>query len=84
MNNDVTGKDMNPEEKDDKLETLLIFETEKEDEVRLRDDLVMPTANTDYGICLECGDQIPKSLLDDHPDSKFCPECRDKMGNHTD
>ena len=73
------GDDADLAESSYEQEMSFYFKTRGQDELRMIDDAIIRIESGEYGICAECGADIPKKRLEVLPYSLYCVECQDKV-----
>lgn len=73
------GDDADLAESDYEQEMSFYFKTRAQDEVRHIDEALTRIEQGEYGICAECGEDIPKKRLDAQPYSIYCVECQERL-----
>ena len=52
--------------------------SEEADVLEMIDEALQRLEDSEYGICLDCGEQIPRKRLEAKPYAKFCTKCKSK------
>lgn len=73
------GDDADLAEADHEQEMSLFFKNRGQDELRQIDEALERIRHGDYGVCEECGEDIPKKRLEVQPYSLLCVECQEKI-----
>ena len=59
--------------------------SEEVDVLEMIDEALQRLEDSEYGICLDCGEQIPRKRLEAKPYAKYCVKCksrREQMDDH--
>ncbi|MGK7346215.1 MAG: TraR/DksA family transcriptional regulator [Candidatus Nitrospinota bacterium M3_3B_026] len=73
------GDDVDIAEADYEQEMSFYFKSRGEGELRKITDALARMDKGEYGVCVECGEDIPKKRLTVLPYSSLCVECQEKM-----
>ncbi|MBI5814003.1 MAG: TraR/DksA family transcriptional regulator [Nitrospinae bacterium] len=73
------GDDADLAESSYEQEMSFTLKTRGQDELRQIDEAIARIDNGEYGICAECGGDIPKKRLEVLPYSLYCVDCQDKV-----
>lgn len=73
------GDDVDIAEADYEQEMSFYFKSRGEGELRKINDALARMDKGEYGVCVECGEDIPKKRLMAQPYSSLCVECQEKM-----
>ncbi|MBI4666113.1 MAG: TraR/DksA family transcriptional regulator [Nitrospinae bacterium] len=73
------GDDADMAESSYEQEMSFYLKTRGQDELRQIDDALDRIENGEYGVCAECGAEIPKKRLEVQPFSIHCVQCQEKM-----
>ncbi len=73
------GDDVDIAEVDTERELSFMLKNKGQDELRLIDEALDRIAEGDYGVCGECGEDIPKKRLEALPYSLHCVSCQEQI-----
>lgn len=73
------GDDMDLAEADAEQEISFFLKSKAQDEIRLIDEALERIDQKEYGICAECGEDIPQKRLKVQPYTIYCVDCLNEM-----
>ena len=73
------GDDVDIAEADYEQELSFQLKTRGQDELRRIDEALARMEQGEYGVCAECGEDIPKKRLEAQPYSILCVECQELL-----
>lgn len=73
------GDDMDLAEADYEQEISFFFKSRTQGEIKLIDEALARINRKEYGLCADCGDEIPQKRLQVQPYTIYCIECQEAL-----
>lgn len=73
------GDDMDRAEADYEQEVSFLLKSKTQNEIRHIDEALNRIKKKEYGLCAECGEDIPKKRLQIQPYTIHCVECQEEL-----